>query len=61
MNEPNRFSSQTKQAVLPTVCEQLGEEYWIKCSVNIGIDLQIWKLYSKSGNFSISQMMNIGD
>lgn len=64
MNEPNRFSSQTKQAVLPRVCEQFGEEYWIKCSVNFCIDLQIWKFHSKSGNFSMSddeyrQLMNV--
>lgn len=61
MNEPSRFTSQTKQAVLPRVYEQFGEEYWIKCSMNIGIDLQIWEFYSKSGSFSISQMMNIGN
>lgn len=41
MNEPSRSALQTKQAVLPRVYEQSGEEYWIKCSVNIGVDLQI--------------------
>jgi len=61
MNEPNRFISQTKQAVFPIAYEQFGEEYWIKCSVNMGIDLQIWNFHSKSGNFIVSQMMNIGN
>lgn len=39
MNPAGLLYKQSRQCF--QVYEQSGEEYWIKCSVNIGIDLQI--------------------